>query len=203
VNAQPSTFALFDNNLDAPDTRGTWLLTELRESVVCRHTDDWQATLLRLEEAARNGAWVALAATYELGYLIEPRLQPLLPTNGSPLLTGWIFERGEWLSDDACDAWLTARATTVAGGTSQLEAHILENEYLACISRVRKYIEEGDCYQVNFTFPCQVARLAIPPVFTGRSAEPNRYATVRSSAIPAASSCRDRPNSSWSAEETP
>ncbi|MBK7846676.1 MAG: hypothetical protein IPJ73_04665 [Zoogloea sp.] len=79
MNAQPSTFALFDNNLDAPDTRGTWLLTELRESVVCRHTDDWQATLLRLEEAARNGAWVALAATYELGYLIEPRLQPLLP----------------------------------------------------------------------------------------------------------------------------
>lgn len=79
MNAQPSTFALFDNNLDAPDTRGTWLLTELRENVVCRHTDDWQATLLRLEEAARNGAWVALAATYELGYLIEPRLQPLLP----------------------------------------------------------------------------------------------------------------------------
>ena len=178
MNAQPSTFALFDNNLDAPDTRGTWLLTELRESVVCRHTDDWQATLLRLEEAARNGAWVALAATYELGYLIEPRLQPLLPpTNGSPLLTGWIFERGEWLSDDACDAWLTARATTVAGGTSQLEAHILENEYLACISRVRKYIEEGDCYQVNFTFPLSGRTFGDPASLYRalRRAQPVRY----------------------------
>ena len=178
MNAQPSTYALFDNNLDAPDTRGTWLLTELRESVVCRHTDDWQATLLRLEEAARNGAWVALAATYELGYLIEPRLQPLLPpTNGSPLLTGWIFERGEWLSDDACDAWLTARATTVAGGTSQLEAHILENEYLACISRVRKYIEEGDCYQVNFTFPLSGRTFGDPASLYRalRRAQPVRY----------------------------
>lgn len=177
VNAPLPTFALFDNNLDTPHAGGTWLLTELRETIVCRQSDDWQALLQRLEEAARSGAWVALAATYELGYLIEPRLRPLLPAETSTLFTGWIFERGEWLSDDACDAWLAAHAKTAMGGTSRLEAHIRKDEYLACIARVQEYIAAGDCYQVNVTFPLSGRAFGDPASLyrTLRQAQPVRY----------------------------
>ena len=77
-------FALFDNNLDATGQSGAWLLTGLREEVVCTDPATWQACLQRLEDAARGGAWVALAAAYELGYAIEPHLLPLLPAAHGP-----------------------------------------------------------------------------------------------------------------------
>lgn len=179
MNAQPPTptFALFDNNLDAADARGAWLLTDLRETVECRHTDDWQATLVRLEDAARRGAWVALAASYELGYMIEARLRPLLPPGEAPLFTGWIFEQGQWLNDDACDAWLAAQATSPAGGTSHLDTLIEEDAYLASIARIREYIAEGDCYQVNFTFPLSGQAFGDPASLYRalRKAQPVRY----------------------------
>lgn len=179
MNAKPPTptFALFDNNLDATEARGAWLLTDLREAVECRHTDDWQAALQRLEEAARHGAWVALAASYELGYVIEPRLRPLLPADSGPLFTGWIFEQGRWLNDEACDAWLATQAATPAGGTSHLAARIHEEDYLASIARIREYIAEGDCYQVNFTFPLSGQAFGDPASLYRalRQAQPVRY----------------------------
>lgn len=179
MNAQPPTptFALFDNNLDATEARGAWLLTDLREAVECRHTDDWQAALQHLEDAARHGAWVALAASYELGYVIEARLRPLLPADSGPLFTGWIFEQGQWLSDEACDAWLAAQATSPAGGTSHLDALIHEDTYLANIARIREYIAEGDCYQVNFTFPLSGQAFGDPASLYRalRQAQPVRY----------------------------
>jgi para-aminobenzoate synthetase/4-amino-4-deoxychorismate lyase len=153
VSAKQAPFALFDNNLDDAGRSGAWLLTGLREEVACTNPATWQACLQRLDDAARGGAWVALAAAYELGYAIEPRLHPLLAADHGPLLTGWIFEHAEWLDDTACDAWLAARTDTDIGGTSNLTAGLAEHDYLKHIARIRQYITDGDCYQVNFTFP--------------------------------------------------
>ena len=54
-------FALFDDNLDA-STAGAWLLTGLVEEIRCTDPDAWPAALARLEQAAKDGAWVALEA---------------------------------------------------------------------------------------------------------------------------------------------
>ena len=108
-------FALFDDNLDA-SSAGAWLLTGLVEEIRCTDPDAWPAALARLEKAAKDGAWVALAARYELGYAIEPRLRPLLPAGDEALVTGWIFAHGEWLSDAAVDAWLAKMAGDAPGG---------------------------------------------------------------------------------------
>ncbi len=86
--ADSGAFALFDNNLDAAGQAGAWCLTGLVEEVVCHDPADWAACLRQLENAAYAGAWVALAASYELGYAIEARLAPRLPRGGGPLLTG-------------------------------------------------------------------------------------------------------------------
>ena len=146
-------FALFDNNFDAAGQAGAWLLTDLVEEVVCHAPADWAASLTRLEAAARSGAWVALAASYELGYVIEPHLARHLPPDAGPLLTGWIFRHAEWLADAACDAWLAVRAGKDAGCTGALQPNIEKADYLRQIDRIRRYITDGDCYQVNFTFP--------------------------------------------------
>jgi para-aminobenzoate synthetase/4-amino-4-deoxychorismate lyase len=177
VSAKQAPFALFDNNLDDAGRSGAWLLTGLREEVVCTNPATWQACLQRLDDAARGGAWVALAAAYELGYAIEPRLHPLLAADHGPLLTGWIFEHAEWLDDTACDAWLAARTDTDIGGTSNLTAGLAEHEYLKHIARIRQYITDGDCYQVNFTFPLTGRFFGDPAALYRklRAAQPVRY----------------------------
>lgn len=173
----PAPFALFDNNLDDAGRSGAWLLSDLREEVVCTDPATWQACLQRLEDAADGGAWIALAATYELGYAIESRLQPLLAADHGPLLTGWIFEHAEWLDDTACDAWLAARTDTDIGGTSSLMAGLAEHDYLKHIARIRQYITNGDCYQVNFTFPLHGQLYGDPAALyrSLRAAQPVRY----------------------------
>ncbi len=168
-------FALFDNTLD--DAPGAWLLTGLRDTIACTDPAGWAADLRRLEAAARDGAWVALAAAYELGYAIEPRLRPLLPPDAGPLFTGWIFEHAEWLSDAACDAWLAARAGSTPAGTDVLQTAIDEDDYFRQIDQIRQYIAAGDCYQVNLTFPLTGHRFGSPAALYRalRAAQPVRY----------------------------
>ena len=170
-------FALFDNNFDAAGQAGAWLLTDLVEEVVCHAPADWAASLTRLEAAARSGAWVALAASYELGYVIEPRLARHLPPDAGPLLTGWIFRHAEWLADAACDAWLAVRAGKDAGCTGALQPNIEKADYLRQIDRIRRYITDGDCYQVNFTFPLTGQAFGNPAALYRalRAAQPVRY----------------------------
>lgn len=180
--AKPSTsatspaFALFDSRDDSSPA-GAWLLTQLREEVRCTDPSRWAACLQTLEDAARGGAWVALAAHYELGYAIEPRLQPLLPPEHGPLVTGWVFEHAEWLDDDACEAWLTARAGSDVGGTGRMQPGIGEADYLQQVERIRRYIAAGDCYQVNLTFPLDGEAFGNPARLYQalRAAQPVRY----------------------------
>ena len=166
--AKPSTstsaspaFALFDSR-DESSPAGAWLLTQLREELSCTDPSSWATYLQTLEDAARGGAWVALAAHYELGYAIEPRLQPLLPPGHGPLVTGWVFEHAEWLDDDACEAWLAARAGSDVGGTGRMQPSISEADYLQQVERIRRYIAAGDCYQVNLAFPLDGGAFANP-----------------------------------------
>lgn len=169
-------FALFDDNLDA-SSAGAWLLTGLVEEIRCTDPDAWPAALARLEKAAKDGAWVALAARYELGYAIEPRLRPLLPAGDEALVTGWIFAHGEWLSDAAVDAWLAKMAGDAPGGVGTLTPGITEADYLARTERIRDYIAAGDCYQVNFTFPLTGPAFGHPAALYRalRAAQPVRY----------------------------
>lgn len=169
-------FALFDDNLDA-SSAGAWLLTGLVEEIRCTDPDAWPAALARLEQAAKDGAWVALAARYELGYAIEPRLRPLLPAGDEALVTGWIFAHGEWLSDTAVDAWLAEMAGDAPGGVGTLAPGITEADYLARTERIRDYIAAGDCYQVNFTFPLTGPAFGHPTALYRalRAAQPVRY----------------------------
>lgn len=175
IESPPPPFAFFDNKLDADG--GAWLLTGLVEDVVCHDADGWQACLQRLDEAARQGAWVAVAAAYELGYAIEPRLRPLLPSGHGPLLQAWIFKRGEWLDAVASEAWLANQAGDAPSGVGALQADIGEATYLEHIERIRRYIADGDCYQVNYTFPFSGQAYGAPAALYQalRAAQPVRY----------------------------
>ena len=104
-----------------------------------------QPLLRQAEQAAAQGHWVALVLTYEAA----PAFDPAFAVHaGSPVPLAWaaVFDR--------ClpvPAWPASAAGTVADWTPRVPAV----EYSAALQRIRRYIEAGDTYQVNYTFPME------------------------------------------------
>jgi para-aminobenzoate synthetase component 1 len=99
----------------------------------------------RMESLRRSGLELAGYLAYELGYLFEPRLAPLLPDNRQvPLIRFGAFE--------------AARAGDVPAGDERAVVNRLDpawslETYATRFERVRDYIAAGDVYQINLTFP--------------------------------------------------
>lgn len=151
---ESSNFALFDDNLDES---GDLLLTGLEGCIRCDAADGLPDAFAAIAAAVAEGCWVAVAASYELGYALEPRLNPLLPDGGAPLLNAWFFRRAERMSATQTSGLIEhalspleehQRLARVAGITCNLS----EIDYYNAVSRIRELIDAGDCYQVNFTF---------------------------------------------------
>ncbi|MFV0303706.1 MAG: aminodeoxychorismate synthase component I [Paracoccus sp. (in: a-proteobacteria)] len=101
----------------------------------------------RIESARREGLWLAGCFSYELGYALTPRLTPLMPENRDvPLILMGAFEAplpAPPLPDPA------------GAGISAAEPLWSRAEYDRAIARVHDYIEAGDTYQINLTFPME------------------------------------------------
>src|SRR5690349_4762042 len=101
--------------------------------------------LARMESLRQSGFELAGYLAYELGYLFEPRLAPLLPDNRQvPLIRFGAFE--------------AARAGDVPAGDERAVVNRLDpawslQTYATRFERVRDYIAAGDVYQINLTFP--------------------------------------------------
>ncbi|AWI77533.1 aminodeoxychorismate synthase, component I [Parazoarcus communis] len=148
-------WALFDDSL--PDGEHLWL-TDLQYTLCCRSPGEVESTFGKIEAARRQGKWVAVAAAYELGYALEPRLQALLPADDAPLLRAWVFAKGERLSQAESLVRIEEELSLLDehlqnAGVAALERGIERADYLEAIGRIRELIHAGDCYQVNFTWP--------------------------------------------------
>lgn len=110
------------------------------------------AALGALQAQREAGKWLAGFASYELGYVLEPKLAELLPDKRkSPLLCFGVF--------DAPDAQ-QARRLLEQGVRDEAGAELVPPvpvwsaaDYAQAFAKVRDYIAAGDFYQANLTFP--------------------------------------------------
>lgn len=154
----PPPFALFDDNLS---DAGDLLLHGLQQTLRCHAVDEIAATFAAIDAARREGLWVAIAIDYEFGHLLEARLRACArPSPGArPLLTAWVFSHAHRqdaarTSADFDRAVSTLDEHEALAGVCDLHPGLGEEAYHAAVERVRALIHAGDCYQVNYTFPC-------------------------------------------------
>ena len=102
--------------------------------------------LAAIEAARARGLWIAGYFSYELAYALTPKLAPLMPSRRDvPLILVGVFDAphpAPALPEP--DGWLDAPRPLWS-----------RDRYDAAISAVHGYIEAGDCYQVNLTFPME------------------------------------------------
>jgi para-aminobenzoate synthetase/4-amino-4-deoxychorismate lyase len=148
MSRQP--FVLIDDSLSPGGD--AWLFEDPVEIVACDDPTDVNEALDRIAVAGRDGLYAAGFLAYELGYLLEPRLAPLLPEGRrQPLIWMGLFGEPRRLGREGIAQFLDARA----GGGHAVESRgqtVEREQYLAAIDRVRDYIAAGDVYQINFTF---------------------------------------------------
>ncbi|HTM76573.1 MAG TPA: aminodeoxychorismate synthase component I [Devosia sp.] len=145
----PGTVLLHDNLAPAGNNL---LFTAPREIVTAHTADDARAALERLDQARAEGLHAAGYLAYELGFVFEQRLLPLLPArSATPLLWMGLYDAPRQLSAAEVDAWL-ASISGPAGRAVSITPQLDLPAYQRVFDRVRTLIAAGDTYQVNLTF---------------------------------------------------
>ncbi len=125
--------------------------------ITAHRMDEVQPALDRIAEAREAGLHAAGFMSYEAGLALEERLAPIArprEADGEPLLWFGLFEGMRLIAPGALPAMLPDPA---AAGIGPLRPLVAEHAYQAAFGAVQAYIRAGDIYQVNLTFPCDVA----------------------------------------------
>jgi para-aminobenzoate synthetase/4-amino-4-deoxychorismate lyase len=128
--------------------------------VQARHPGEVGAALQALERERRAGRWVAGYFSYELGYVLEPKLNGLLPEKRDvPLLWFGIFDSREEI--DTLSVALEGRAEGRAYAGPL--AHEWDRDaYAMRFDRVHALIAAGDIYQANLSMRSRFAAIGDP-----------------------------------------
>ncbi|MFM1816055.1 MAG: hypothetical protein RLZ98_2750 [Pseudomonadota bacterium] len=192
------TFVLIDDSRE--DGAGALLFEQPEEIIAAHLPGEVDKALARLSETLASARYVAGFMSYELGYALEPRLAPLMPSaRRCPLLWFGVFDAPRTLDATAAADWLETRAAP-GHGLALLGPDFDEQAYLERFARVEEAIYAGDLYQANLTFkyrfalsgnplslyramrsaqPVRHAAYIAAPTFTVMSASPEQYLTIR------------------------
>jgi para-aminobenzoate synthetase component 1 len=146
-----------------------------REIIVAQDADGFLPALERAQAASDSGKWLAGYFSYEAGYLLEPKLVPLLPEGRrAPLICLGVF-------DAPADQAVPQSAVVASNGPIfDARATWSAEDYAARFARLHDHIRKGDCYQGNLTFPVRAQwsgdPLAAFDALTGR--QPVKYGAL-------------------------
>ncbi|HHZ10911.1 MAG TPA: aminodeoxychorismate synthase component I [Rhizobiales bacterium] len=137
-------FILFRDDFSGNDV----LFERPGEIIVADAAADFFPALDALERARAAGKWLAGYFSYEAGYLLEPKLRPLLPEGRrTPLICFGVFDgpSGEGLP--------LPTDPLINGPIFDARPAWTLDDYRARFGRLHRHLRQGDCYQGNLTFP--------------------------------------------------
>lgn len=156
------------------DKAGRDVLFTAPSSIIRADTpDEFEPAWDAMQAAHNAGKWLAGYLSYEAGYLLEPKLKPLLPEGrNAPLLCFGVFDGP---SDQSMHGRGEDNATFLRNPVAQWSF----DDYAPRFERLHQHLREGDCYQGNLTFPIHAEWGGDPRILFNMLAkrQPVRYAT--------------------------
>ncbi|MBK8210700.1 MAG: aminodeoxychorismate synthase component I [Rhodospirillales bacterium] len=147
TDGSTQTIVLLD---DAWSADGGCRLLQAPEQIVVAHTPaEVDGALAAIEGALTGGLWAAGFFSYELGYLLEPKLASLLPAERRvPLLWMGLFREAPRLDAHQVRRWLPRDS---CAEVCELRASLDPAAYRQVFDRARALIAAGETYQINLT----------------------------------------------------
>ncbi len=137
---KPPYIVLDDNR----DGSGATLYTNPTHIITAQNPAEVPAALVQLQSAIDTGKHVAGYFAYELGALLEEKLAPCFRETSTPLLWFGVFDAPKAFTDWHTDKSFSLTHLTPAQNFA---------DYKTAFDKAIRYINEGDMYQVNLTFP--------------------------------------------------
>lgn len=142
--------------------------------IVAYEAKDFLPALAAAQAASDAGRWLAGYFSYEAGYLLEPKLVPLLPGGRrAPLICLGVF-------DAPLEQAVSQSGAATNGPIFDARASWSQEQYADRFARLHEHIRKGDCYQGNLTFPVHAQwsgdPLAAFDALTGR--QPVKYGAL-------------------------
>jgi para-aminobenzoate synthetase component 1 len=139
-----SPFALFRDDLTGNESR----FEKPRAIISADTAEAFHQALEQAEAARRAGKWLAGYFSYEAGYLLEPKLRPLLPEGRrAPLVCLGVFDGPSERTSARDHVAPTNGPIFDARATWPFEVYEMR------FNRLHNHLRKGDCYQGNLTFP--------------------------------------------------
>lgn len=149
---------LLDDSRSAGDA-GHSLLFHSPERIICaRAVSEVPAALAEIDAAVASGLYVAGWTAYECAGAFEPRIHIVQShVSDEPLIWMLVTRSRQLLMAIEAQNWLLQMSDASAGagqGSIKLsEPSVSLSAYRRVASKIKDYIDAGDIYQVNYTFP--------------------------------------------------
>lgn len=150
IASDKSPLVLLDDSLNQ---QGSSLLFDNPVDVIeCIDIEDVDDALTAIDKARASGLYAAGFLSYELAYLLEPKLRHLIHDDRrSPLIWLGLFHEPQRLRFQETQRYVEALAEG-DHSVNQLHLTLAKEKYLQAVDRVKAYISAGDVYQINLTF---------------------------------------------------
>lgn len=172
-------FVLLDDSRQHGST-GRSLLFHSPDKTICAHTlEDVPAALDEINVSLEAGLHVAGWVAYECAQAFEPRLKKAgLQKPDEPYVWMLVTQHRELFNEKEIDQWLQRSGAHDQQGHVRLQQpRVTQSDYERAVATIKNYIEAGDIYQANYTFPydCVLEGAALPAYRTLRARQPVDY----------------------------
>lgn len=145
------TFVLLDNS--AAGDGLSLLFSDPVARVTADTPEEVPGALAKLEAASADGLHAAGFFSYELGYIVEPKLRHLLPDQRTvPLIWFGLYREPQQMGEVEVDHWLATHTKSGDYRFADVTHAWDQNAYQKRFDQVIENIRSGDIYQLNLTF---------------------------------------------------
>lgn len=117
--------------------------------LTCYKLKDVEKILEQIPNYLNNGYFIAGYLTYEAGFFSSPHLMPLLEgKKEKPLLWFGVYDKVEKLKGSPFKGDIQNSSRFKI---SNFNFEYTQDQYVSKINQIKKYIQNGDTYQINFT----------------------------------------------------
>lgn len=135
------------------ENKRSFLFTDFSKILTFNYGDNINKFFKEAEGLLAKGYWLCGYFSYEFGYFLEPALHNLIRKFDFPLV---------WLAASKNPTIINhlkhkpmrdeAQSTNLNYTIKNIVSNISQHEYSQAIKKIKKHLEEGLTYQVNFTF---------------------------------------------------
>ena len=146
----PKSFALLEDSKSSPEQSNNLLFSNPQNEIIAHNNDELPAALEKIEQVKKQGLYVCGYLAYEAAYYFLDKNIPNTKNPEQPLLYFIAFKDLHRPSREQIDQVLKQDKASQPC-IYDLKLNVPEKNYIKTIARIKKYIEAGDTYQINYT----------------------------------------------------